>query len=256
MPRFAFKIEYDGAPFRGWQRQRDQPSVQGTIETALARLDPCRPVLTAAGRTDTGVHATGQVAHVDLVCDWKPHKLLGAVNFHLKPNPIAIVAATKVDDDFHARFSCTERRYIFRLVSRRAPAIHDLQKVWQVPYPLDISVMQDAARHLLGQHDFTTFRAVGCQGKTPVKTLDRLDITAHPYADGVEYRFDVRARSFLHSQVRSFVGTLERAGAGKWTAMDVKAALEARNRAACGTVAPPQGLYLSQACYGQDLLFK
>lgn len=243
------KIEYDGAPFSGWQRQDGQPSVQGAIESALAALEPGLPALAAAGRTDAGVHATGQVAHIDTVQTWTPFRLSEAVNYHLKPAPVAVIACAEVAEDWHARFSALERRYLFRVQSRRAPLTLDAGKVWAVKGALDVAAMQDAARHLIGHHDFTTFRAVHCQAQSPVKTLDEITITAHAVPGGSEYRFAVRARSFLHNQVRSIVGTLERVGAGSWAPGDVKDALEARDRARCGTVAPPHGLYLTGVRY-------
>lgn len=250
MPRFALLIDYDGTPFSGWQRQAaGQPSVQGAVEDALARLEPGSHTIAAAGRTDAGVHATGQVATVDLSRDWDPFRLSEALNWHLKPAPVAIVRAARVADDFHARFSAVERRYLFRLVARRAPVTHDKGRVWQVLNPLDLSAMQAGAAHLVGLHDFTTFRSTMCQSKSPVKTLDEVTITEHPYTGGVEYRFALRARSFLHNQVRSIVGTLERVGAGAWSPDDVRQALEARDRAACGPVCPPQGLYLTGVGY-------
>lgn len=253
MPRFALKIEYDGTPYQGWQRQAaGQPSVQAAVEEALSRLERGPHTLAAAGRTDAGVHATGQVATVDLARDWDPFRLGEALNFHLKPQPVAILAVSPVDDAFHARFSAIERRYLFRLVARRAPVTHDRGRVWQVLNRLDVGTMREAARHLVGNHDFTTFRSSICQAKSPVKTLDQIEITETDYAGGVEYQFFLRARSFLHNQVRSIVGTLERVGAGSWAPEDVKAALEARNRAACGPVCPPQGLYLTRVGYPVD----
>nr|A4WPU4.1 RecName: Full=tRNA pseudouridine synthase A; AltName: Full=tRNA pseudouridine(38-40) synthase; AltName: Full=tRNA pseudouridylate synthase I; AltName: Full=tRNA-uridine isomerase I [Cereibacter sphaeroides ATCC 17025] len=252
MPRYALKIEYDGAPFAGWQRQAVLPSVQGAIEAALGRLEPGPHTIAAAGRTDTGVHATGQVAHCDLGKDWDPFRLAGALNAHLKPLPVAVVAAARVGEDFHARFSAIERRYLFRLLARRAPEVHDRGRVWRVPHPLDGAAMREAAAHLVGRHDFTTFRAIGCQAASPVKTLDELTLETVEVPNGVEYRFRLRARSFLHNQVRSIVGTLERVGAGAWAPDRVKEALEARDRAACGPVCPPQGLYLTGVGYPAD----
>lgn len=252
MPRFALLIEYDGAPFAGWQAQADQPSVQGAIESALARLDPgfaAGARIAAAGRTDAGVHATGQVAHADLIRDWDPFRLSEALNWHLRPAPVAILAATRVSDDFHARFSARERRYTFRLIARRAPATHDRGKVWQVLSPLDADLMRQGAAHLIGLHDFTTFRSTMCQSKSPVKTLDEIRIEESPIPQGCEYRFHLRARSFLHNQVRSIVGTLERVGASAWPPERVAQVLEARDRAACGPVCPPQGLYLTGVGY-------
>ena len=254
MPRYAILIDYHGGPFHGWQRQPGrQPSVQGAVEAALARLQPGAHTINGAGRTDTGVHATGQVATFDLVKDWDPFTLAEALNWHLKPAPVVILAARVVADDFHARFSAVERRYLFRLVARRAPVTHDKGLVWQVLTPLDLAAMQQAAVHLVGQHDFTTFRSSLCQAKSPVKTLDEITITQHPYVGGVEYRFALRARSFLHNQVRSIVGTLERVGSRAWQPGDVKTALAARNRTACGPVCPPQGLYLTGVGYSVDV---
>lgn len=253
MPRFALLIDYDGTPFNGWQRQAaGQPSVQAAIEAALARLEPGDHSIAAAGRTDAGVHATGQVAHCDLVRDWDPFRLSEALNHHLKPAPVAILRAARVDAEFHARFSAQERRYLFRLVARRAPVTHDRGRVWQVLNRLDVGAMREGAAHLIGLHDFTTFRSTMCQSKSPVKTLDEITITESPVPGGMEYHFTLRARSFLHNQVRSIVGTLERVGAGSWTPEDVRLALEARDRAACGPVCPPQGLYLTGVSYPDD----
>ncbi len=252
MPRYALKIEYHGAPFAGWQRQKDQPSVQGAVEAALAKLEAGLPSIAAAGRTDAGVHALAQVAHCDMVRDWDAFRLSEALNHHLKPAPVAIVACAKVDEDFHARFSAVERRYMFRLISRRAPLTHDSGLAWRVNYRLDSEAMQEGADRLLGTHDFTTFRSTMCQAKSPVKSLDELRIEERDYPGGREYRFHVRARSFLHNQVRSFVGTLERVGTGAWSADDVSHALTARDRTACGPVCPPQGLYLAGVGYPAD----
>jgi len=252
MPRFAFRLEYHGAPFHGWQRQSGQPSVQAAIEAALARLDPVAPAVLAAGRTDTGVHATGQVAHADLTRDWEPSRLLEALNYHLRPHPVSVTACARVAVDFHARFSAIERRYLFRLVSRRAPLVLEAGLIWQVRQPLALAPMQEAAKALIGRHDFTTFRASLCQAPSPIKTLDGLTITEAPLLDGTEFRFTLTARSFLHNQVRSIVGTLERVGAGAWPPARVAEALEARARAACGPVSPPQGLYLTGVRYPID----
>ena len=249
MPRYALLVEYDGRPFAGWQRQANQPSVQGAVEAALARLEPDVPGIAAAGRTDAGVHATGQVAQCDLARDWDPFRLAEALNYHLKPAPVAILQAARVAEDWHARFSAVERHYVFRLIARRAPLTHEAGLAWQVKAPRDVAAMRAGAAHLVGRHDFTTFRASICQAKSPVKTLDEITITEHPRAHGQEIRFFLRARSFLHNQVRSIVGTLERVGAGLWTPEDVKAALAARDRAACGPVCPPGGLYLHHVRY-------
>jgi tRNA pseudouridine38-40 synthase len=253
MPRFALMIEYDGGPFNGWQRQAGgQPTVQGALEAALARLDPAGPTVFAAVRTDADVHATGQVAHADLSRDWDPFRLCGALNWHLRPAPVSVLAAARVADEFHARFSARERRYLFRLVLRHAAVTHDRGAVWQMRGPLDIDAMREGARQLLGNHDFTTFRSALCQASSPVKTLDEITISQHPYPGGTEVRCALRARSFLHNQVRSIVGTLERVGAGAWQPQDVGRALQARDRTACGPVAPPQGLYLTGVRYDLD----
>ena len=252
MHRYALKIEYNGAPYHGWQRQVDLPSVQGMIEQAIGKVAGSAHEIAAAGRTDAGVHAWAQVAHVDMERDWDTFRLSEAINYHLKPNPIAIIGCAKVTEAFHARFSAVERRYIFRMVSRRAPIVHEAGLVWQVKPPLSLKAMQEGAKHLLGYHDFTTFRSSICQGLTPFKTLDRLDVSEHPYPGGAEFRFDVRARSFLHNQVRSFVGTLERVGAGHLEPSDVKRRLEACARSACGPVSAPHGLYLAGVGYEDD----
>jgi tRNA pseudouridine38-40 synthase len=253
MPRFALRIDYHGGPFCGWQRQSGGlASVQQAVEEALSRLQPGEHRIAAAGRTDAGVHATGQVAHADLTRDWDPFRLSEALNWHLRPLPVAITACARVADDFHARFSALERQYHFRMVARRAPVTHDKGLVWQVLNRPDVSAMREAAAHLIGQHDFTTFRSTLCQANSPVKTLDEITITEHPYAGGTEIRFALRARSFLHNQVRSIVGTLERVGAGSWHPDDVARALAARSRAACGPVSPPDGLYLTAVGYPSD----
>lgn len=253
MPRYALQIEYHGGPFAGWQRQaQGLASVQGAVEAALARLEPGAHTIAAAGRTDAGVHGTGQVASFDLTRDWQPFRLMEALNHHLRPAPVAILAAARVADDFHARFSATERRYLFRLIQRRAPLTHDAGLAWRVQVPLDVQAMREGAAHLTGLQDFTTFRSTLCQAKSPLKTLDEISIEERPYSGGREIRFTLRARSFLHNQVRSIVGTLERVGAGAWTPADVKAALEARDRAACGPVCPPDGLYLTGVGYPVD----
>ncbi len=226
--------------------------MQGAIETALAKLEPGQHTIAAAGRTDAGVHGLAQVAHCDLQKDWDPFRLSEALNHHLKPAPVAITACAEVAEDWHARFSALERHYFFRLSTRRAPATHQAGLVWRVNHDLDVAAMQAGAAHLIGKHDFTTFRSSICQADSPVKTLDRLDISRVETPWGPEVQFDVRARSFLHNQVRSFVGTLERVGAGSWQPQDVKSALEACDRAACGPVCPPQGLYLARVVYPAD----
>jgi tRNA pseudouridine38-40 synthase len=252
MPRYALKIEYDGSPFAGWQRQSGQPSVQEAIESALRKLEPDAPGIAAAGRTDAGVHATGQVAHCDLARDWDPFRLSEALNWHLKPQPVAILKAARVADDFHARFSATERRYLFRLLARRAPATHDRGLVWQVLNRLDVQAMRKGAAHLVGRHDFTTFRSAMCQADSPVKTLDEITIDEVTVPEGREYRFRLRARSFLHNQVRSIVRTLERVGAAGRHPHGLRRGFQPRDRAACGPVCPPQGLYLTGVAYPAD----
>ena len=252
MPRYALKVEYDGRPFAGWQRQADQPSVQGRIEMALARLEPNVPSISAAGRTDAGVHAIGQVAQADLKNAWDPFRLSEALNYHLKPDPVAITACAQVPEDWHARFSAIGRHYLYRIISRRAPLVHEAGFAWQVKSRLDADAIQKAASYLVGKHDFTTFRASICQAKSPVKTMDEITVEEHPYPGGTELKLTFHARSFLHNQVRSLVGTLERVGHGAWDPADVRAALEAKDRAACGPVAPPDGLYLTGVRYPTD----
>ncbi len=249
MPRYALKIEYDGAPFVGWQRQQSQVSVQGSIEKALSNLENKKHTIAGAGRTDAGVHAKCQVAHCDLNKEWEPFRLSEALNFHLRPLPVAVIDCALVDKDWHARFSALERKYLFRLLVRRAPSTHEAGLVWQIGHSLDLSKMVEASKYLLGKHDFTTFRSSMCQAKSPVKTLDEIKIDRIEAWSGEEFRFQLRARSFLHNQVRSFVGTLERVGAGSWKPVDVKNALEAKDRSACGPVSPPHGLYLTDVVY-------
>ena len=249
MPRYALKIEYDGAPFVGWQRQQSQVSVQGSIEKALSNLENKEYTVAGAGRTDAGVHAKCQVAHCDLNKEWEPFRLSEALNFHLRPLPVAVIDCALVDKDWHARFSALERKYLFRLLVRRAPPTHEAGLVWQIGHSLDLSKMVEASKYLLGKHDFTTFRSSMCQAKSPIKTLDEIKIDRIEGWSGEEFRFQLRARSFLHNQVRSFVGTLERVGAGSWNPVDVKKALEAKDRSACGPVSPPHGLYLTDVVY-------
>ncbi|MER9894662.1 tRNA pseudouridine(38-40) synthase TruA [Mesorhizobium sp. M0119] len=242
MPRFRLDIEYDGSLFAGWQRQANQPSVQQAIEQAIEKFCGEQVSLRAAGRTDAGVHAAAQVAHVDLIKAWPGDKVRDAVNAHLQAAKvrIAILKAAVVPDSFDARFSAIGRHYLYRIVNRRAPAALDKGRIWWVPKQLDAGAMHEAAKVLLGRHDFTTFRSTQCQATSPVRTLDRLDVSRA--GDFIEVR--ASARSFLHNQVRSMVGSLKRVGEGGWTIADLKAALEARDRAACGQVAPPDGLFL------------
>jgi len=252
MPRFALRIEYHGAPFVGWQRQAGQASVQGTIEAALARIAPEGPLVQGAGRTDAGVHATGQVAHVDLGRAWDPFRLCEAVNAHLRPLPVSVTACAPVPDDWHARFTAVERRYLYRVISRRAPLVHDAGLAWQVRRKLDADVMRAAAGPLIGHHDFTTFRSAQCQATSPHRTLDEVRIETRGVPGGVAIDLHLRARSFLHNQVRSIVGTLEQAGGGAWQPDEVARALAAADRTRCGPVAPPQGLYLTGVGYPDD----
>lgn len=245
MPRYKLTIEYDGGPFVGWQRQSVGVSVQGVIEEALRRLEPDLRGIQGAGRTDAGVHATGQVAHCDMTKDWDPFRLGEALNFHVKPHPIAILAVERVADDFNARFDATGRAYLYRIVCRRAPLTLERGLAWRIVEELDVDLMHRAAQDLIGHHDFTTFRSVHCQSKSPVKTLDRFDVMRA----GNEISCRLEARSFLHNQVRSFVGTIAQVGLGRWPLARVKAALVAKNRAECGPVAPPDGLYLSSVNY-------
>ena len=256
MPRYALRIEYHGGPFAGWQRQSAQRSVQGAVEAALDRLEPDLErgphLIAAAGRTDAGVHATGQVAHCDMSRDWDPFRLSQALNAHLRGVGVAVTGAARVGDDFHARFSALQRRYLYRLIVRRAPLTHEVGLAWRVPVPLDGAAMQAGADRLLGRHDFTTFRSTDCQADSPLRTLDLCRVEEVPRIGGQEFRFHLAARSFLHNQVRSIVGTLERVGMGAWSPDDVSRALNARTRAACGPVCPPEGLYLTGVGYPVD----
>jgi tRNA pseudouridine38-40 synthase len=245
MPRYKLTIEYDGTPFVGWQVQDSGPSVQGVLTEAIAAFTGERVVVAGAGRTDAGVHALGQVAHVDLAKDWDGDTVRDAVNFHLRPRLIAVLTAEQVAENFDARFSATKRHYLYRIVNRRADLALDQNRAWRVPRPLDGDATHAAAQKLVGRHDFTTFRAAECQAKSPVKTLDQLDVKR----DGDEVHISATARSFLHHQVRSMVGSLVHVGEGKWSAEDLAAALAARDRTRCGQVAPPQGLYLVRVEY-------
>ena len=256
MPRYAIKIEYNGADFAGWQRQENAPSIQQTIEAAIAKMTGENVHVQGAGRTDAGVHAWGQVAHFDLSRDWSVFRLSEGLNYHLRPHPIAILETRAVDDQFHARFGAVMRHYVYRLALRRAPMILTPNREWRLDYPLDLAAMAAAAKFLQGKHDFTTFRAKICQAKSPIKTLTRLTVTeiaaAELAADGRMIEITASAPSFLHTQVRSMVGSLVQVGAGKWTPKDVANALAARDRARCGHVAPPIGLYLARVEYGDN----
>ena len=245
MTRFRLTLEYDGGGFVGWQRQDNGPSVQQALEDAVFAFCGERVAATAAGRTDAGVHALGQVVHLDIARAAAAETVRDAVNYHLKPAPISVLAAEATAADFHARFSAVERAYLYRIVNRRAPLALDRGRAWGVAAPLDAAAMAEAARALVGRHDFTSFRAASCQAASPVKTLDALEVAR---ADD-EIRITTRARSFLHHQVRNMVGTLKLVGEGKWSAADVAAALAARDRSAAGPTAPPGGLYLVEVRY-------
>lgn len=240
MARYKLVVEYDGTPFFGWQFQADGPTVQLSIETAIERFCGQQVRIQGAGRTDTGVHATHQVAHVDLEREWPADTVRDALNAHLKPDPVAIVSAERVDEGFNARSSARKRHYLYRIVNRRAPLTLERDHAWLVKWQIDASLMHEAAQVLVGQHDFTTFRAAECQAASPVKTLDRLDVER----TGDEIRIFASARSFLHHQVRSFVGSLQLVGSQRWSKDDLREALELRDRQRCGPLAPPCGLYL------------
>jgi tRNA pseudouridine38-40 synthase len=245
MPRYKLTIEYDGAPFSGWQIQPDGLTVQGVLIAAIEALTGEKTPVQGAGRTDAGVHARGQVAHVDLAREWQTDTIRDALNAHLRPHPVAVLAAEPVADGFNARTSAVQRHYLYRIVNRRPDLTLDAGLAWRIARPLDAKAMHDAAQRLTGKHDFTTFRSTECQAASPVKTLERLDVTR----ERDEILVAASARSFLHSQVRSMVGSLAVVGEGRWSAGDLAAALEARDRAACGQVAPPDGLYLMRVDY-------
>ena len=245
MPRYRLDLEYDGGPYKGFQAQGDLPTVQASIERAVAAFCGESVRLQAAGRTDTGVHALRQVIHIDLARDWRPEVVRDALNAHLVPEPIAVTSACLAPEGFHARFSAKGRRYLFRILNRMAPPGLDRGRVWHVKKPLDAAAMQAAAARLIGHHDFTTFRDIDCQAKTPMKTLDVATVSR----EGEEVRLAFEARSFLHRQVRSMTGSLAEVGVGRWSADDLAAALAARDRTACGPVAPAEGLYLAEVTY-------
>jgi tRNA pseudouridine38-40 synthase len=245
--RYKLTVEYDGGPFQGWQRLANAPSVQGALEDAVEKLTGVRADVVGAGRTDAGVHASGQVAHVDIEKPFEPRRLADALNAHLRPLPVAVLNAEHAGDDFHARFSAVRRVYRYEIVNRRAPLTIDRGFRWRIATPLDVAAMQAAAVRLIGRHDFTTFRDSQCQAKSPVKTLDMAWIKA----EGESIHCGFEALSFLHRQVRSMVGTLVEAGLGKMSADDVAAALDAKDRARCGPVAPADGLYLVRVDYAK-----
>jgi tRNA pseudouridine38-40 synthase len=245
MPRYRLTIEYDGAPFRGFQAQADLPSVQASVERAVKAFCGQALRLQAAGRTDAGVHASGQVVHIDLDRAWDASVIRDALNAHLVPEPICVLDAAEAEPGFHARFSAKARRYLYRILDRRSPPALDRGRVWHVKNPLDVEAMHRAGQVLVGHHDFTTFRDIDCQAKSPLKTLDRLEAARV----GEEVQLIFSARSFLHRQVRSMTGSLAQVGLGRWTTDDLKAALEACDRAACGPVAPSEGLCLTEVVY-------
>jgi tRNA pseudouridine38-40 synthase len=245
MPRYRLTVEYDGGPYCGFQTQADLPTVQGSLEKAVLAFSGETIRLGAAGRTDTGVHALAQVCHIDLTRDWRPDVVRNALNAHLVPQPISILAVEAVDEDFHARFSAQGRAYLYRILNRQGFAALDRGRVWYVKKPLDAQAMHHAAQVLIGLHDFTTFRDMACQAKSPEKTLDEVIVRQA----GEEIHLTFAARSFLHRQVRSMTGSLVEVGAGRWSAADLKAALEAKDRKRCGPVAPSDGLYLTGVEY-------
>jgi tRNA pseudouridine38-40 synthase len=250
VPRYKLVVEYDGTGFAGWQRQDNGATIQGALERAVHGFCGEETTVVGAGRTDAGVHALAQVAHFDLTRAFSPHTIRGALNDHLRrvapgPRQVVVLSAEEVAQEFHARFSATGRRYVYRIANRVAPPALERERVWHVLQPLDAAAMHAAAQRLIGKQDFTTFRSVQCQSPSPVKTLDALTVTRH----GDEVRIEAAARSFLHNQVRAFAGTLAQVGEGKWSGEDVSAALAARDRARCGPTAPPAGLYLAEVRY-------
>jgi tRNA pseudouridine38-40 synthase len=245
LPRYRLTLEYDGTPFCGWQRQAGDLSVQQVLEEAIERFSGEAAVTQAAGRTDAGVHALGQVVHFDLERQWDAFRVREALNYHTKPHPVAVLACEMVGEDFEARFSAVSRAYEYRILNRRARPALDDHRVWHVPVVLDAEPMHAAAQLILGKHDFTTFRAAECQARSPEKTLDVLTVSRQAEMIVVT----ARARSFLHSQVRSMVGSLKLVGEGKWSPRDFRAALDARDRSRCGPLAPPDGLYLTRVDY-------
>lgn len=245
MPRYKLTIEYDGAPFQGWQWQDHGPSVQGALEAAGGKLNSAPVTVYGSGRTDSGVHALAQIAHMDLAKDIRADKVRDALNFHLAQHPISVLAAELVHDEWHARFDAIERRYLYRIIDRRPRLALERGRVWRIPVKLDVEVMHQAAQILVGNHDFSTFRDTQCQSKSPIKTIDEITVLRA----GAEVHCHFRARSFLHKQVRSFVGSLVEVGLKKWNNEDMLAALESKDRCECGPVAPSDGLYLTQVIY-------
>ena len=245
MPRYKLTLEYNGAAFYGWQIQPGDATIQGVLTDAITKINGEPAMVQGAGRTDSGVHALGQVAHVDLLREWDPFVLRNAINAGVRPHKVCVLEVELVPDDFNARFSGTKRHYLYRILNRRAPPTLDLGQVWFVPVELDAAAMHEAAQVLVGHHDFSTFRDSQCQAQSPMRTLDRLDVSR--FGEFIETRTE--SRSFLHSQVRSMVGSLKLVGEGKWTKNDLKRALDAKDRSACGVVAPAEGLYLVRVDY-------
>ncbi|MEM0930025.1 MAG: tRNA pseudouridine(38-40) synthase TruA [Pseudomonadota bacterium] len=245
--RHRIEVEYDGGPFAGWQRQDTALSVQQVLEEAGEQLSGGKAPCYGAGRTDAGVHAIAMTAHIDLAKPMDSWAVMNALNAIARPHPIAVLHAEPVDDSFHARFSCIERRYVYKVIQRRAPLALEARRFWQVPRDLNVAAMQEAANHLVGHHDFTTFRSAHCQSKSPVKSINEITLVE----SGAVIEVQLRAQSFLHNQVRSIVGTLERVGSGRWQPNDVKEALEAKDRSRCGPVAPAHGLYFEKAIYDE-----
>ncbi|CAF25574.1 tRNA pseudouridine(38-40) synthase TruA [Bartonella quintana] len=247
MPRFKLTLEYDGSNYAGWQRQAELHTIQSALEQAIFHFSGQQLTTTTAGRTDAGVHATGQVAHVDFIKNWQTYTVRDALNAYLQKQgeEIAVLNVQNVPDNFDARFSAIKRHYLFKILNRLSPPALNIKRVWWIPKPLNVDAMHQAAQKLVGQHDFTTFRSAHCQAKSPIRTLERLDV----YREGEEIFLYAQARSFLHHQIRSFAGSLMEVGIGRWTAQDLEAALHAKDRKRCGMVAPPSGLYLTQVDY-------
>ena len=256
MHRYAIKIEYVGTSFHGWQIQPNQETVQGYVNFALQKLDPLAEGVVGAGRTDAGVHATGQVAHLDLAKAWDPDRLQQALNFHLKNKLIAIIACAQTSSNFHARFSATKRHYVYKILNRHPRLTLDRNMYWHVSQILDLKKMNEGAAYLIGKHDFTTFRSSLCQSKSPVKSIDKIKIFSKKSELGSAIHFEFEARSFLHNQIRSIIGTLAKVGSNKWHPKKVKHALIAKDRSKCGPVAPAEGLYLTKVKYKEKIFKK
>jgi tRNA pseudouridine38-40 synthase len=245
MPRYKLRVEYDGTPFSGWQRQSERPSVQQALEEAITRFSGEIATTQAAGRTDAGVHALGQVVHFDLQKAWDPFRIREALNYHLRPQPVAVILAETTSEDFEARFSAKARHYEYRILNRRAPPVIERNHAWHVPMPLDADAMDRAAGMILGLHDFTTFRSSECQANSPMRTLDAFSVRR----ENEHILVTASARSFLHHQVRSMVGSLKLVGEGKWEPERLRAVLDARDRSQCGAMAPASGLFFARVDY-------